>query len=189
MQTITTLRTVKHHYHLAIRLIPLALAISALAQAPNKDALVNGGFDESPVGQPPAGWTAAYPNAGGVVATDGKATFLRLTSAQGANAGATQEVTVPPKATTVLVIGKMRGRPHNVKEDKNAAVQVCVRYIDAGGVNIGAAGLLGSDNSPNWHTFRREFKLPPGCTKLKIDARSVFAIGTFEFDEVRVEFK
>src|SRR5688572_21149222 len=112
--------TMKHHYHLAIRLFPLALAVSAFAQAPNKHALVNGGFDESPVGQPPVGWTAAYPNAGGVVATDGKATFLRLTSAQGGNAGATQEVTVPPRVTTVLVIGKMRGKPHNAKEDKNA---------------------------------------------------------------------
>jgi hypothetical protein len=157
-------------------------------QAATKSPLVNGGFDDSPVGAAPDGWKAAYPNGAGVVATEGKDTFLRLTSATGANAGMSQEVAVSPKATDVIVVGRMRGKPRNAKEEKRAAVEVAIRYLDAKGGMINAA-IVASESSPNWHTFRREFKLPPGCAKVEVIARSVFAAGTFDFDTVGVEFK
>lgn len=157
-------------------------------QAAIKSPLVNGGFDDSPVGAAPEGWKAAYPNGAGVVASEGKDTFLRLASATGANAGMSQEVAVSPKATDVVVLGRMRGKPRNAKEEKRAAVEVALRYLDAKGAVISAA-IVASESSPNWRTFRREFKLPPGCTKVEVSARSVFAVGTFDFDTVRVEFK
>lgn len=162
--------------------------VGAFAQAPDKRPLANGDFKDSPVGQPPAGWTAAYPTGGGVIFSDGKETFLRITSAQGANAGMAQEVKVPPKATNVAVLGRMRGKPENQKTDKHAAVEVALRFKDINGGNISAA-VVASGNSPNWHTFRRDFALPPGCAKVEVLARSIFAIGTFDFTEVRVEFK
>ena len=99
-----------------------------------------------------------------------------------------QEVAVSPKATEVVVLGRMRGKPRNAKEEKRAAVEVALRYLDAKGAVISAA-IVASESSPNWRTFRREFKLPPGCTKVEVSARSVFAVGTFDFDTVRVEFK
>jgi len=157
-------------------------------QAGMKSPLVNGGFDDSPVGAAPEGWKAAYPNGGGVVVSEGKETFLRLASATGANAGMSQEVAVSPKATDVVVLGRMRGKPRNAKEEKRAAVEVGIRYLDAKGGMINAA-VVASESSPNWRTFRREFKLPPGCAKVEVVARSVFAVGTFDFDTVRVEFK
>jgi hypothetical protein len=158
------------------------------AQTSPKRPLVNGDFDASPVGKPPSGWTPAYPTGTALVASEGKDTFLRLTNANAANAGMLQVVEVPPKTTTVAVLGRMRGKPQNEKVDKNAAVQVALRYLDATGASINAA-IVSSGNSPNWHTFRREFKLPPGCAKVEVAARSIFAVGTFDFDQVRVEFK
>lgn len=177
--------------------IPLALlscvllagaASSAFAQATDKRPLLNGDFDDLPVGKPPAGWTAAYPTGGATVFSDGKDTFLRLTSATAANAGMAQEVMVPPKAKSVAVLGRMRGKPRNEKTEKKTAVEVALRYKDAMGGNISAA-VVATGNSPNWHTFRREFTLPPGCVKVEVVARSLFAVGAFDFDEVRVEFK
>src|SRR6476469_7401528 len=85
----------------------LALAVDPAPKRP----LINGDFKDSPVGKPPAGWTPAYPNAGGTIFSDGKDTFLRLASAQPTNAGMAQEIEVPPKATSVAVLGRMRGKP------------------------------------------------------------------------------
>lgn len=99
-----------------------------------------------------------------------------------------QALQVPPKAKAVAVLGRMRGKPQNEKTEKKAAVEVALRYKDAKGGNISAA-VVASGNSPNWHTFRRDFSLPPGCVKIEVVARSLFAVGTFDFDEVRVEFK
>ena len=166
----------------------LCAASVSLAQAPAKRPLVNGNFDDSPTGEPPAGWTAAYRTGTATVFNDGKDTFLRLTSVQPENAGMGQEVDVPTKAKTVAVLGRMRGKPENEKSEKRAAVEVALRYKDAKGGNISAA-VVASGNSPNWHTFRRDFTLPPGCVKVEVVARSLFAVGTFDFDEVRVEFK
>jgi hypothetical protein len=157
-------------------------------QAAMKSPLVNGGFDDSPVGVAPEGWKEAYPNGAGIVTSEGKDTFLRLASATGANAGMSQEVAVSPKATDVVVLGRMRGKPRNAKEEKRAAVEVVLRYLDAKGATISTA-IVASESSPNWRTFRKEFKLPPGCAKVEVVARSVFAAGTFDFDTVRVEFK
>jgi len=157
-------------------------------QSSVKNALVNGDFRESPVGQPPSGWKPAYTTVTALVASDGKDTFLRLANTQPANAGVSQLVDVPAKVTMVAVLGRMRGKPQNEKVDKQAAVQVALRYMDAAGANISAA-IVSSENSPNWHTFKREFKLPPGCAKVEVVARSIFAVGTFDFNEVRVEFQ
>jgi len=173
---------------LALLRSSLAQTVAQTAQTAPKRTLVNGDFQASPVGQPPEGWTSAYATGAGVVATDGKDTFLRLTNAQPTNAGVAQAVEVPPKATGVTVLGRMRGKPQNQKVDKQAAVQVALRFLDAAGGSINA-GIVSSENSPNWHTFKREFKLPPGCAKVEVAARSIFAVGTFDFDEVRVEFK
>lgn len=171
--------------------LPAVLSLTAamaLAQAPANRALKNGDFSESPVGAPPAGWIPAYPGAGGVVFSDGKDTFLRLARLQEGNSGMAQVVPVPPKAKSVAVLGRMRGKPQNEKTEKKAAVEVALRYKDSKDANISAA-IVASHNSPNWHTFRREFVLPPGCVKVEVVARCIFAIGTFDFDEVRVEFK
>jgi hypothetical protein len=167
-------------------LLPLVTA-AAFALTP-VHALTNGDFKASPPGEPPAGWTPAYPTGNATVAKDDKDIFLRLSSAQPTNAGVAQEVAVPPKAATVSVLGRMRGKPQNEKLEKRAAVEVALRYKDANGANISAA-VVASGNSPNWHTFRRSFALPPGCAKVEVVARSLFAVGTFDFAEVRVEFK
>lgn len=166
----------------------LLLSTTLPLSANPKRPLTNGDFSDSPAGQPPAGWRQAYPTGGGVVTTEGNDTFVRVASATGSNAGVSQEVTVPPKVTSVAVHGRMRGKPQNEKTEKRAAVEVALRYKNAAGENISAA-VVASGNSAHWHTFKREFKLPPGCTKIEVTARSIFAVGTFDFDEVRVEFR
>jgi hypothetical protein len=175
--------------HSIIAVAAFALAAFTLhAQQPDaKRPLTNGDFNGSP-GKLPVGWLAAYHTGMAAVSNDGKDTFLRLSNAQPDNAGAAQEIGVPTKATTVSVMGRMRGKPRNEKDEKRAAVEVCLRYKDAAGGNMSAA-VVASKNSPNWHTFKRTFTLPPGCTKVEVVARSIFAVGVFDFDEVRVEFK
>jgi hypothetical protein len=162
--------------------------LKAIAQNSLRFPLLNGGFDDSPVGSEPAGWMPAYPSGAGVVAQEGTETFLRFSSATGANAGMAQQVVVPPGSRTILVMGRMRGKPRNAKEEKRAAVEVALRYLDAKGLMINAA-VLATENSANWRTFRREATLPPGCSRVEVVARSIFAVGTFDFDAVRVEFK
>ena len=163
-------------------------AFKAQIQSAVRFPLVNGDFEASPVGSEPDGWKAAYPTGGGVVASDGKDTFVRLSSGQAQNAGIAQDVPVPEKATRIAVLGRMRGKPKHEKDEKRAAVEVALRFQDAKGGMISAA-VVASGNSTGWRTFRRDFAVPPGCTKVEVVARSIFAIGTFDFDEVRVEFK
>jgi len=179
----------KTHQNPMMAVAALAMAACTLhAQQPApKGPLTNGDFDGTP-GKLPVGWTAAYHTGTAAVSNDGKDTFLRLSNAQPDNAGAAQEIEVPPKAKTVSVLGRMRGKPRNEKDEKRAAVEVCLRYRDATGANMSAA-VVASKRSPYWHTFRRTFTLPPGCTKIEVVARSIFAVGVFDFDEVRVEFK
>ena len=164
----------------------LLLATTAFAQAPVRP-LVDGKFTEADIGKAPQGWKASYPQ-GGVVVKEGNDIFLRLTSKAAENAGMGQDVAIPAKATKVTVLGRMRGKPQNLKKEKRAAVEVCLRYKDAKGGNMNAA-VITSENSPAWHTFNREFDLPPGAKTVEVVARSLFAIGTFDFDEVRVEFR
>jgi hypothetical protein len=166
----------------------LAMSIAAVAQPSPKRPLINGTFDNSPPGAPPAGWVAAYPQGSATVVKEGNDTFLRLVSTVAANAGMMQTVDVPPKAKTVSVLGRMRGKPENEKKETRARVEVCLMYKNPDGGNINAA-VVASENSPNWHTFKRDFTLPAGCEKVEVSARSLFAIGTFDFDEVRLEFK
>jgi len=123
-----------------------------------------------------------------VVATDGKDTFVRLTTDQVENAGVAQMVPVPAKSTRIAVMGRMRGKPKNEREEKRAAVEVALGFRDARGGMINA-GVVASEGSAYWRTFRREFQIPPGCAQVEVSARSIFAIGTFDFDTVRVEFK
>jgi hypothetical protein len=164
------------------------MAAFSPAQTLPKRILINGDFDVSPVGKLPIGWKPAYPTGTVTVAKDDKDTFVRLTSADAENAGLSQEIPVPEKVTKVQVLGRMRGKPKNEKIEKRATVEVALRYKDANGALLSAA-VVASGNSPNWHTFRREFELPPGCAKIEVLARSLFAVGTFDFDEVRLEFK
>jgi hypothetical protein len=163
-------------------------AFKTAVQAAVKFPLVNGDFDASAVGSIPEGWKPAYPTGGAVVATDGKDTFVRLTNAQPQNAGVLQDVPVPNGADRIAVLGRMRGKPKNEKEEKRAAVEVALRFKDAKGESINAA-MVSSDGSAAWRTFRREFAVPPGSASVEVVARSIFAIGTFDFDSVRVEFK
>ena len=173
-------------FFFAIALI-LWVGLSA-AQTPPNRVIENGDFDASPVGQAPSGWKPAYPTGSATVAKDEKDTFLRLSSADGENAGVAQDVPVPQKKTKVQVLGRMRGKPKNEKTEKRAAVEVALRYKDSNGATLSAA-VVASENSPYWHTFRRELDLPAGCASIEVVARSIFAVGTFDFDEVRVEFK
>ncbi len=163
-------------------------AFKAAIQSAVKFPLVNGDFDASPVGSVPDGWKQAYPTGGGIVASEGNDTFLRLTASQAQNAGMAQIVPVPDKATRISVLGRMRGKPRNEKDDKRAAVEVALRFNDPKGGMISAA-VVTSGSSAAWRTFRREFTVPPGCQTVEVVARSIFAIGTFDFDAVRVEFK
>jgi hypothetical protein len=163
-------------------------AFKAQIQSAVRFPLVNGDFDASPVGSEPDGWKAAYPTGSGVVASDGKDTFLRLSSARGQNAGVAQNVPVPGKAARIAVLGRMRGKPKNEKDEKRAAVEVAIRYQDAKGEMISAA-VVASGNSTGWRTFRRDFEVPAGCPQVEVVVRSIFAIGVFDFDEVRVEFR
>jgi hypothetical protein len=160
----------------------------AVLQSVVKFPLVNGDFEASPVGSLPDGWKAAYPNDNAVVATDGKDKFLRLSSKEVENAGVAQIVPVPKDAASIAVLGRMRGKPKNEKEEKRAAVEVAIRFQDAKGAMISAA-IVASERSPAWRTFRREFAIPDRCRQVEVVARSIFAIGTFDFDTVRVEFK
>ncbi|MEQ1861534.1 MAG: hypothetical protein ABMA13_16555 [Chthoniobacteraceae bacterium] len=178
----------KPNHILILPAVLLVLASAAAAHAQTNRPLKNGDFSDSPAGSPPPHWTPAYPGAGGVVFTDAKDTFLRLSRIDAGNSGMAQTVPVPPKAKSVAVLGRMRGKPRNEKDEKRAAVEVALRYKDANGGNLSAA-VVASGNSPNWHTFRREFTPPPGCTQVEVVVRCIFAIGTFDFDEVRVEFK
>src|SRR5688572_6617471 len=121
----------------SISVFTLASTVIAL-EPPTEGKLVNGNFKDDKPGEVPTGWKQTYPTGGGLVFNDGKETFLRLASAQPANAGVSQEIKVPAKMTKVEVLGRMRGKPKNEKTEKRAAVEVALRYIDAKGANIHA---------------------------------------------------
>jgi hypothetical protein len=52
-----------------------------------------------------------------------------------------------------------------------------------------APSILTSKHSVQWQSEQRTFDLPPGAKSIEIVVRSVFAEGTFDFDDVSLEFK
>ncbi len=67
-------------------------------------------------------------------------------------------------------------------------LEVAIRFQDAKGTMI-SAPVVASGSSPGWRTFRKDFAIPDGCTRVEVVARSIFVTGVFDFDTVRVEFK
>jgi hypothetical protein len=155
----------------------------------SRNWIFNGEFDQSPDGKPPLGWTPAYPTGKISVIKNKEEAFLRLTSTSLNNAGAAQLIAVPPDAKTVRLVARMRGKPKFTKKtEKHAAVEICLRYKKASGVDL-ASATVSSGTPKSWQALQCEFDLPAGCKKIQLVARSLFAVGDFDFDGIRLEFK
>lgn len=149
----------------------------------------NGDFSIGEPGSVPKGWEPAYPNGGAKLVSDGANAVVRLERIGSAeNVGVKQEVPVPAGARTASFRARMRGKPKNLKEQPRAAAQITLRIRDAKGEMLTPA-ILTSKHSAQWQNELRTLELPAGAKSVEVVVRSVFAEGTFDFDDVSLEFR
>ncbi len=154
-----------------------------------RSVVVNGDFSLGEPGSAPQGWSPAYPGGSVKLVADGNNSVLRLeVTGKPENAGVKQDVPIPEGARAVTFRARMRGKPGNLKTQPKAAAQITLRIRDAKDQML-PPSILTSKHSVQWQSEQRTFDLPAGAKSIEIVVRSVFAEGTFDFDDVSVEFK
>ncbi len=164
-------------------------AVTSESLISKRSVVVNGDFSIGEPGTVPKGWDPVYRNGGVKLVTDGANAIVRLERIGSAeNAGIKQDIIVPAGARSASFRAKMRGKPKNLKEQPRAAAQITLRILDAKGEML-APSVLNSKHSVQWQSEQRTIELPIGAKSIEVVVRSVFAEGTFDFDDVSLEFK
>jgi hypothetical protein len=154
-----------------------------------RSVVENGDFSLAEPGGAPKGWSPAYPGGSAKVVPDGGNLVLRLEMGdKWQNVGVKQDVPIPAGARSATFRAKMRGKPKNLKAENRAAAQITLRIKDAKGEML-APSILNSKHSVQWQNEQRAFDLPPGAKAIEVVVRSIFAEGTFDFDDVSLEFR
>lgn len=157
--------------------------------AGKNSVVVNGDFSAGEPGSLPKGWTPAYPGGTAKIVPDGKNQILRLEMDDKAqNVGVKQDVNVPPNARSATFRARMRGKPKNLKEENRAEARMTLRITDAKGQPLPHT-MIRSKHSIGWQNEQRVIDLPLGAKSIEIVCSSIFAEGTFDFDDVSLDFK
>jgi hypothetical protein len=164
-------------------------AATSESLAGKRSVIVNGDFSLGDPGSAPKGWEAAYPGGSAKIVPDGKNQILRLEMDDNAkNVGVKQDVAVPPNARSATFRARMRGKPKNAKTENRAEARITLRITDAKGQPLPYT-IITSKHSIGWQNEQRTVDLPPGAKSIEVVASSIFAEGTFDFDDVSLDFK
>lgn len=167
-------------------------AAAGAPKASGRNAVVNGNFDAADAAGTPSGWKV--PSEDGVtfkVGSDGTNHVLRVT-VTGAlrNIKLSQEVEVPPRAKTFTVRVRIRGKAtgHDPSDD-NWGANVGARFTGADGTLTGPWTILVGGKDAGWKTLTKGGPVVAGAKTMKVEVGAQFVAGTFDFDDVEVEFR
>ena len=174
------------------------LANAAVAGAPANSAesrrsvVVNGTFDLAEADGRPKGWTV--PNVEGVsfkVVRDGSNNVLHATaSGEPRPVYVSQEFPVPAHAKSVTVKGRVRGKWENRDtKDSNWGATIDGSAIGADDQKFGGWIILVGGREPGWKTLGKTQDLPKEAKTYHVHFGFQFVSGTFDFDDISVEFR
>jgi len=162
------------------------------AQANNRNVVVNGTFDAIDADGHPRGWSFYGPGADTAfkVIREGANAVLHMT-VDGApvSIGESQPIPVPPRAKTITVRGKVRGKvEQHLPNDPNFGADVLARFQDANDKDVGQILLVGRPDG-GWKALSQSGPVPPGAKTVGVACVGWWVSGTFDFDDIEVEFR
>lgn len=173
----------------------LAGAASATASdggSGKRSALINGGFDLADAEGRPSGWTLPdRKDASFKVVREGANSVLRATlSGEIRPAYVSQVVPIPPRAKTVTVSGRVRGKwQERDTKDGNWGANIAATYLGADERKFGGWVILVGGREAGQKALTKTGQIPDGAKALHLHFGFQFVTGSFDFDDIAVEFR
>jgi hypothetical protein len=160
---------------------------SAAGRLNGKSAVVNGTFDLADADGHPKGWTV---DEAFKIARDGANNVLRATSSVTDFKEISQEIPVPPKARSVTLSARVRGK-WEASDTKQPiqGVRTSVQFVGADGQKMKVWIVLESGRDAAWKTLSKTDRIPEGSKSLILVCDLSWVSGKFDFDDVAVEFR
>ena len=157
------------------------------------NAVINGTFEVVDKDGHPQGWHLEY-RAGDVfkVTREGAGSFVRLTMAGlPGNVWAIQEIAVPPRAKTMTMHARVRGKWSDRKtDDSNWGANFSARFIGADEQLTGPWFInIGGREDGGWKELSKSAPVENGAKRLRVQFGAQWVAGTFDFADIEVEFR
>jgi hypothetical protein len=168
-----------------------AIGSSGSIKQNNRNAVINGTFDLTEAGDRPSGWNLkGNAEEACKVVRDGSNNTLRISTGTIVYTEVAQEIPVPPKAKSVILSGRVRGKWENrdtTHDDWGANIYAV--NVDTDGKPIGDwIGLVGG-RDVGWKSLSQTGRIPTGSKTLRVQCVLKFISGAFQFDDIVVEFR
>lgn len=152
-----------------------------------KSAVVNGTFDLMDSEARPSGWMTPE---GIKVVRDGVNRVLHASSPAPGYLAVTQDILVPPKAKSVTLTGRVRGKM--TSRDPNQGhfgANIAAVYLDSNGSSTSNWLMLDGGNDEDWKTLSTTQKVPDNMKTLQLQLVLKYVAGEFDYDDIEVEFE
>jgi hypothetical protein len=165
------------------------------AAANSRNVVVNGTFDVVDTEGHPLRWRFFGTSGADVCkVARGENPVLRMTVGNVPQSlGAIQTIEVPPSARTVLIRGRVHGKATDHKaDDSNSGANIAAQFVVADdhpmdGPDKGWKIAIGGHDG-GWKTLTKTFPVQSGAKLMEIACISWWVAGTFDFDDIEVEF-
>jgi hypothetical protein len=157
-----------------------------------KNVALNGTFDVADADGAPGSWTT--PRTEGVtfklVKEGGKSMLRVTTTSEPKRSFLTQEIPVPAGARTFTLGGKVRGKwTANKTDDDNWGANINAQFVGADGRGFGPHTVNVGGKDAGWKALSKTGAVQDGATVLKVYVGMQAVAGTFDFDDIEVEFR
>ena len=158
----------------------------------SRNVVVNGTFDLAETDGRPKGWSFYGPGAEDIfkVVRDGTNSVLRLTVTPAPlSVGVTQSFTIPERAKSITISGRVRGKLTDLhKDDSNAGANISTRQLSAEKKEVGWT-LIKAGTDSGWKLFKETAPIKTGAREVSVSCVGWWVAGTFDFDDIEVEFR
>jgi hypothetical protein len=158
---------------------------------PGRNVLANGNFDAADADGNPEGWTVpARAGYSFKVVREGSNSFLHATgTGEIRPTYVVQEIPIPARAKTVTLKGRIRGKwETRDTKDGNWGATIDATFIGEDEKKFGPWIILVGGRLDGWQSLSKTRDVEAGAKRLHVHFGFQFATGTFDFDDIVVEF-
>ncbi|OAI57447.1 hypothetical protein AYO49_01950 [Verrucomicrobiaceae bacterium SCGC AG-212-N21] len=167
----------------------IASAPPAVSKQIGKSMVVNGSFDVIGSNGLPAGWSTESDGCF-KVSRDGTNSVLHASLKTVGYAAIKQEIPLPPKARSVTLSGRIRGKAGARKPGEvDFGGKILGNYLDANDLPTKDWVWFQAEPNEQWKTYNQTQKIPEGVKTFLVILEMKFAAGEFDFDDIAVEFR
>jgi hypothetical protein len=154
-----------------------------------KNVVVNGTFDLVDERSQPKGWII---DEGFKVTRDGTNNVLHASQKAPAYQQMTQDILLPPKARSVTLSGRVRGKilaRDTAKSQGPPGLFVSAVYLDKNDAATKNWLMLDGGSDDQWKNVTMTERIPEGMKTLQVTLAMKWVSGEFDFDNIEVEFR